>query len=53
MSSKRISVTLDNDLHLALKYIAIEDETSLQQMFVKAIEDKYIDRILEKQIKEN
>ena len=51
MSFKRISVRLDNDLHLALKYIALEDQTSLQEMFVKAIEDKYIDRILEKQIK--
>ena len=45
---KRITIRLNDDLHAALKHIAIEDKTSLQDMFVKAIEEKYTNRILEK-----
>ena len=45
---KRITIRLNDDLHTALKHIAIEDKTSLQDMFVKAIEEKYTNRILEK-----
>lgn len=48
MDIKRITIRLNDDLHTALKHIAIEDKTSLQDMFVKAIEEKYTNRILEK-----
>lgn len=52
MSDKRVSVRLDRELHKALRFIAVEDDLSLQEMFVEAIEDKYETRILEKQMKE-
>ena len=51
MSIKRVSVRVDEDLHEALKYIALEDKTSLQEMFINAIEEKYMTRILEKKMK--
>ena len=51
MDIKRVSIRLDGDLHTALKYIAIEDNTSLQDMFVNAIEEKYTNRIIEKRMK--
>lgn len=48
---KRVSIRVPLKLHTALKHIAVEDDTSLQEMFIKSIEDKYLTRILEKQMK--
>ncbi len=53
MIGKRLSIRVDDELHKALRYIALEDETSLQAMFVEAIEGKYLIRILEKKMKGN
>ncbi len=51
METRRVTIRLNEDLHTALKYIAIEDKTTLQDMFVKAMEEKYSNRILEKTMK--
>lgn len=51
MSIKRISIRIDEELHKALKIISIEDSTTLQDMFVEAVEEKYLNRILEKKMK--
>lgn len=45
MDVKRVTLRLDGDLHKALRLISVEDNTSLQDMFVQAIEEKYKDRI--------
>ena len=42
---KRISFRVAEDLHKALKFMAIEDSTSMQELIVKAVEEKYEDRI--------
>lgn len=51
MNIKRVSIRLDEELHAALKHIAVEDSTTLQDMFIEAIEEKYLNRILEKKMK--
>ena len=51
MTIRRVTIRLEDDLHNALKYIALEDSTSLQDMFVTAIEEKYSNRIIEKRMK--
>lgn len=42
---KRISFRVAEDLHKALKFMAIEDSTTMQELIVKAIEEKYTGRI--------
>ena len=50
MNIKRLSIRIEEDLHKALKHISVEDDTTLQDMFIQAIEDKYSTRILEKKM---
>lgn len=51
MNIKRVSIRVEEELHQALKYIALEDNTTLQDIFIQAVEDKYSTRILEKKMK--
>ena len=51
MDIKRVSIRVEEDLHKSLKHIAVEDNTTLQDMFIKAVEEKYSNRILEKRMK--
>lgn len=51
MDIKRVSIRVEEDLHKSLKHIAVEDNTTLQDMFIKAVEEKYSNRILEKKMK--
>lgn len=45
LNMKRVSFRVEEDIHKALKFIALEDNTSMQDLLVKAIEDIYQDRI--------
>lgn len=53
MSIKRISVRIEYELHNALKYIGLEDDITLQEMFLDAVKEKYQDRIVEIQDRTN
>lgn len=47
MSIKKMTLRIEEDTHYALKFIALEDDISLQKMFMEAVEEKYSDRIEE------
>lgn len=47
MSIKKMTLRIEEDTHYALKFIALEEDTSLQKMFMEAVEEKYSDRIEE------
>ena len=51
MNIKRVSLKLDEEMHKTLKLISVEDDTTLQDMILEAIEDKYMTRMLEKRMK--
>ena len=47
MSIKKMTLRIEEDMHYALKFIALEEDISLQKMFMEAVEEKYSDRIEE------
>lgn len=46
MKVKRVTVKLDERLHQQLRCISAEDGTTLQDMFVEAIETRYSKRLV-------
>lgn len=47
---KRVPIRIDEKLHKILKFIAVEDNLTMQDMFLSAVDEKYSARIIKKEM---